>query len=66
MKKFILNFKIINKSIDCYLIVMKYIYDIYLFVKGKSNKNYCGYIEYYVVCLNSKVFVCIDFFNVFL
>lgn len=37
MKKFILNFKIINKSNGCYLIVMKYVYDIYLFVKGKNN-----------------------------
>lgn len=35
--KIILNVKIINKSNDSYLIVMKYVYDIYLFVKGKNN-----------------------------
>lgn len=65
MKKSISNFKTINKSDDCYLTVTKYIYDIYLLVKGKSNKNHCGYIEYHAVRLNSKVSVCTDFFNVF-
>lgn len=65
MKKPISNFKTINKSNDCYLTVTKYVYDIYLLVKGKNNKNHCGYIEYHAVRLNSKVSVCTDFFNVF-
>lgn len=65
MKKPISNFKTITKSNDCFLTVTKYIYDIYLLVKGKNNKNHCGYIEYHAVRLNSKVSVCTDFFNVF-
>lgn len=62
MKKPISNVKTIN---NCYLTVTKHVYDIYLLVKGKNNKNHCGYIEYHAVRLNSKVSVCTDFFNVF-
>lgn len=67
MKKPISNFKTINKSNDCFLTVTKHVYDIYIYllVKGKNNKNHCGYIEYHAVRLNSKVSVCTDFFNVF-
>lgn len=65
MKKPISNFKTINKSNDCYLTETKHVYDIYLLVKGKNNKNHCSYIEYHAVRLNSKVSVCTDFFNVF-
>lgn len=65
MKKPISNFKTINKSNDCYLTVTKHVYDIYLLVKSKNNKNHCSYIEYHAVRLNSKVSVCTDFFNVF-
>lgn len=53
MKKPISNFKTINKSNDCYLTVTKHVYDIYLLVKGKNNKNHCSYIEYHAVRLNS-------------